>query len=232
MPTKTSSSSTRSSSSAGSSPTPPKPHAKFYRPDGDVVIQVENTLFKLHLKTLHEKSSVLRIVMPPVYEGQTRYLGFNDNKPFVLHEVRVADFVPLLRVLYPKDATFKKPMNIDDWLSVLKLSTQYQIADFRQQAVEQLDAAPLDPIRKIAIWEEYRLDPKHLISSYTVLCQRLEPLTLSMTLTLGLKNFTKLAAARDGFHRKMGCGSCMHGTFKERHAVAEEIVTDIFFPKL
>lgn len=117
---------------------------------------------------------------------------------------------------------------VDDWLCALKLAIHFQMEDVQQFIVGHLDALPLDPIRKIAIWEEYHLNPEMLHPSYAVLCQRLEPLTLSMTMSLGLKNFTKLAAARDEFHRHVGCGTCMHGTFKERHAIAGEIVTRIF----
>jgi len=223
MPSRTS-----APSPASSSVSSPKPHARFYRPDGNIVIQVENILFKVDLRVLHDNSPALRTIMPPVYGGQTRYLGFNDERPFLLREVKVVDFVPLLRVLYPSETNFKSPMNIENWISVLKLSMQFQMEDILEKAVEYLDVLLLDPIRKIAIWEEFHLDQALLISSYIVLCQRLEPLTLPMTMTIGLKNFTKLAAARDLFHRRTGCGACMHGTFKERHAVAEEIVTSIF----
>ncbi|KAF8648493.1 hypothetical protein AX16_006203 [Volvariella volvacea WC 439] len=205
-----------------------KPHRRYYMSEGDIVIKAENTLFKLPLATLHGRSPVLRTIMPPVYGGETRYLGFNDERPFILPEIKSVDFVRLLYILFPCDDKPFRSLTVDDWISILKLSTLYQMDDIRQLSIVHLDILPLEPIRKIAIWEEYHLDPAHLIPSYVELCQRLEPLTLQMTMTLGLKNFTRLAAARDLFHRKMGCGSCMHGTFKERQTVAEDIVKSVF----
>ncbi|PFH52182.1 hypothetical protein AMATHDRAFT_124347, partial [Amanita thiersii Skay4041] len=86
---------------------------------------------------------------------------------------------------------------VDAWLSVLKLTAKFQIDEVHSNAASALHTLPIDPIRKIAIWEEYRLDPTLLIPSYIALCERIEPLTLPMTMALGLKNFTKLAAARD-----------------------------------
>lgn len=122
---------------------------------------------------------------------------------------------------------------MDDWVSILKLSTRYQIEDVRSLAVARLHALPLDPVRKIAIWEDYHLDSAHLTSSYVALCQRKEPLTLPMTMALGLKTFTKIAAARDVFHYRTGFGCCKRLSQKDKQKIAEGVVRDVFsLPKI
>lgn len=121
-------------------------------------------------------------------------------------------------------------LTTDEWLSVLELASRYQIDDVHLLAVERLHALPIDPIRKIAIWEEYHLDQRLLLPSYVALCQRSEPLTLGMAMTLGLKNFTKLAAARDLYHQRLGCKSCGHSSTQGRRSLAQEIVASIFSP--
>ncbi|KIK09223.1 hypothetical protein K443DRAFT_127662 [Laccaria amethystina LaAM-08-1] len=82
-------------------PSLPRKHTPYYTPDGNVVIQVQDTLFKLDLSVLHAKSPVLRSIVPPVYDGKTRLLGFNDQHPFQLPEVSEIDFTRLLSVIYP-----------------------------------------------------------------------------------------------------------------------------------
>ncbi|KAF9460728.1 hypothetical protein BDZ94DRAFT_1265366 [Collybia nuda] len=215
------------SSLDGVSETPTK-HPIYYMSGGNVVIRVQNTLFKLDLSVLHAKSSILRIIMPPVYSGKARLHGFDHNQPFVLHEVTENDFVRLLWVLYPSTHQLCQPITAEDWVSILKLSTRYQIEDVRSQAMARLHALPLDPVRKIAIWKDYHLDSAHLTSSYVALCQRKEPLTLPMTMVLGLKTFTKVAAARDAFHYRIGFGCCKQLDQKDKQRIAEEVVRDVF----
>ncbi|GLB37347.1 hypothetical protein LshimejAT787_0403980 [Lyophyllum shimeji] len=209
----------------------PKRHPRYYMQQGNVVIRVQNSLFKLDLSVLHEKSPVLRIITPPVYAGKMRLQGFDDEHPFVLHDVLEVDFVRLLRVLYPSNSRPFTAAKVDDWLSVLKLASVYQIDDVRELAVARLDASQIDPIRKIAIWEKYRLNPTLLIPSYVALCQRAEPLTIAMTMAIGLKNFTKLAAAREVYHERVGVGCCNRFTADKRQSVAEEIIIQAFLER-
>ncbi|KAJ3514489.1 hypothetical protein NLJ89_g2348 [Agrocybe chaxingu] len=114
-------------------------------------------------------------------------------------------------------------------LSVLKLATSFQMNNIRTTAMNQLHSLPIDPIRKIAIWEEFHLDPDLLLPAYATLCQRSEPLTLSMTMTLGIRNFTKVAASRDYYRQRVGCRGCRKSlSVEESQAIAEEIVQIVF----
>ncbi len=138
----------------------------------------------------------------------------------------------LINLMVREDST-KQPTTVEDWLSVLKLSTKFQIDDIRSLAASKLHSLSIDPIRKITIWDEYHLDSKLLTSSYVTLCQRIEPLTLQMTMALGLKNFTKLAAARDIYHYNLGCLRCgRKTTSKKRLSLAQAAVSSVFSPTL
>jgi hypothetical protein len=133
------------------------------------------------------------------------------------------------RNLMVREDSTKQPTTVEDWLSVLKLSTKFQIDDIRPLAASKLHSLSIDPIRKITIWDEYHLDSKLLTSSYVALCQRIEPLTLQMTMALGLKNFTKLAAARDIYHYNLGCLRCgRKTTSKGRLSLAQAAVSSVF----
>lgn len=96
-------------------------------------------------------------------------------------------------------------------------------------AMLQLHELPIDPIRKIAIWDEFHLDSDLLLPAYAALCQRSEPLTLPMTMSLGIRNFTKVAASRDLYRQRVGCCRCRESLGQEEsQKIANEIVSVVF----
>ena len=229
--------------------------ALFFKPR--VYLQVENTLFRIPLSVLHENSPILRSTIPPIQSGSLPLVGFNDKCPLILREVAEVDFVGLLSILFPSLVAFfllfmivtntgqfflqkkrepespKKPATIHGLLSVLKLATSFQMERVRTVVMLELHQLPIDPIRKIAIWEEFRLDPDLLFSSFVELCQRSEPLTLPMTMSLGIRNFTKVAASRDYYRQRVGCIECRRTmlSLEESQKIAEGIVALVFAKK-
>lgn len=122
-----------------------------------------------------------------------------------------------------------KPSTIHDLLAILKLATSFQMDRICNTAMLQLLELPMDPIRRIAIWEEFHLDSDLLMPSFAALCQRSEPLTLPMTMSLGIRNFTKVAAARDLYRQTVGCCGCRKSLGEEEsQAIAEKIVGTVF----
>jgi len=165
----------------------------------------------------------------------------------------VEEFLFLLAVLYPSQvfhprttdrpddslsvadripSTTHHPQIAEDYLSVLKLATGFQMETIRKLAMNELGRLPIDPVRKISIWEEYQLDPELLKDAYVTLCLRADPLTMSMAMSLGIKNFTKLTACRDYYRQKVGCSSCETCrktlTRAESERIARDIVAAIF----
>ena len=125
--------------------------------------------------------------------------------------------------------TLHKPRTIDELLSTLKLARNFQMDEVVKSLTSLLHDLPIEPVRKIAIWEEFRLDPDLLLSSYATLCQRSEPLTMAMSLSLGLRTFTKVAASRDYYRQRVGCCGCRKTlSLQESQAIAEEIVAVVF----
>ncbi|KAH9485604.1 hypothetical protein JR316_0002514 [Psilocybe cubensis] len=209
----------------------PKKHKRFYMPEGDIIIQVENTLFRLKLAVLHEHSPVLRSTITPLQSGRALpIVGYNNKRPLILHQITEIDFVRLCSILFPSpDKPAKIFHTVDALLSVLRVATSFQMERVRNIATDQLDDLPIDPIRKIAIWEEFHLDPDLLLSAFATLCQRSEPLTLPMTMSLGIRNFTKVAASRDLYRQRVGCCGCRTSlSSQESQSIANEIVSAIF----
>ncbi|KAJ7474726.1 hypothetical protein FB451DRAFT_1246439 [Mycena latifolia] len=67
----------------GPESTPAPRDEKYYRPDGDCIIRVENTLFKIHRYHLSEDSSIFRSMFG-LPAGTTPSEGQNDRNPIVL----------------------------------------------------------------------------------------------------------------------------------------------------
>ncbi|KAF9047504.1 hypothetical protein BJ165DRAFT_1526806 [Panaeolus papilionaceus] len=208
-----------------------KRHKQYYMPTGNIVIQVENTLFRLDLTVLHEHSPVLRNVIPPIQSGSIPIVGFNDRRPLVLREISEPDFTCLLSFLWPSEEDpFSHPLTVDQLVAVLRLATSFQMTRVLAQAQIKLHSLTIDPIRKIAIWDEFHLDPELLLPAYAALTQRSEPLTLTMTMSLGIRNFTKIAMCRDLYRQRVGCCGCRKSLSREEsQRVAEDIVRLVFF---
>ena len=136
---------------------------------------------------------------------------------------------PIIDELFRESTTPKKPTTVDEMLSVLKLATSFQMESVRKTAMNLLHELPMDPIRKIAVWEEFHLDNELLLPAYATLCQRSEPLTLTMTMSLGIRNFTKVAASRDLYRQRVGCCGCRKTlSVEESQSIADGIVAAIF----
>jgi hypothetical protein len=190
------------------------------------------------------------MIVPPIYDGMLPIVGSDDKHPLVLRKISVADFTGLLSILFPlymfqlfssrsrtqllfynsRDVeTLHKPRTVNELLGTLKLAQNFQMDEVSKSITSLLNTLSIEPIRKIAIWEEFHLDPDLLLSSYATLCQRSEPLTMAMTLSLGLRTFTKVAASRDFYRQRVGCCGCRKSlSLQESQAIAEEIVAIVF----
>ncbi|KAF8161357.1 hypothetical protein B0H34DRAFT_796162 [Crassisporium funariophilum] len=207
-----------------------KKHRIYYMLEGNIVIRVENTLFKVDLEVLHANSPVLMSIVPPIHAGKMPLVGYNDKRPLHLRDISSVDFARLLSILYPSHPnTSKKQTTVDEFVAVLKLARNLQMDNVSKTVMSQLHELPIEPIRKIAIWEEFHFDPDLLLPSYATLCQRSEPLTMAMTMSLGLRNFTKVAASRDLYRQTVGCCGCRKSlSVKESQAIAEKIIATVF----
>ncbi|KAJ3575279.1 hypothetical protein NP233_g1205 [Leucocoprinus birnbaumii] len=213
---------------------PRQRHPIYYLSDGNSVVQAGDTLFRFDLSILHSKSLVLQSILPST---QPSHLPkFDDTHPLHLLETSSMDLEKLLQVLLPlPNSPSPNLSSPEHYLSLLNIASKYHIPTITSLAAARLHTLPfpgLDPVRKIAIWDQYKLDPYLLRPSYVSLCQRDQSISLQMSLTLGIKRFTMLAAARESYREKVGCKSCGKRkglSKKEKIKIAEEVVDELFF---
>ncbi|KAF9450098.1 hypothetical protein P691DRAFT_499111 [Macrolepiota fuliginosa MF-IS2] len=209
-------------------------HPVYYLSEGNAVVQAGNTLFCFDLSILHSKSLVLQSILPST---QPSHLPkFDDTHPLQLLETSSTDLERLLQILLPlPNSPLPNLSTPEHYLSLLNVASKYHIPTVTSLAAARLHTLPspgLDPIRKIAIWDQYKLDPYLLRAPFTALCQREQPISLQMGLTLGVKRLTALAAAREMYRERVGCKSCgkRKGTSKkDKGKVAEEVVDELFY---
>ena len=98
---------------------------------------------------------------------------------------------------------------LDEWISVLKLSTMWRFARLRRAAIDGM--TPLlendDPVRRIVLARLYDVG-EWLFSALHALARRAQPLQLSEVAPLGISTIIKMAEVRESF---VGVGSGRSG---------------------
>ncbi|KAH6908572.1 hypothetical protein BKA70DRAFT_1064232, partial [Coprinopsis sp. MPI-PUGE-AT-0042] len=84
--------------------------------------------------------------------------GGSDDKPIVLEGYKSKDFECLLRILLHRPLEpFPPAMSNQEWASVLKLSTIWQMDKVRNFVIDQLSTLDLTPIEKIQHARQYHV---------------------------------------------------------------------------
>ncbi|KAJ7738096.1 hypothetical protein B0H14DRAFT_2407998, partial [Mycena olivaceomarginata] len=122
--------------------------------------QVEDCLFNVPRYHFERSSEVFATMFTlPTGDG-VHVEGQNDENPVVLEGIHSDDFQKLLEVLYPLDVRevgSKNQMTKDEWISVLKLSTQWRFLDLRHLAIERLSETRLniEIVERILLARQY-----------------------------------------------------------------------------
>lgn len=87
--------------------------------------------------------------------------------------------------------------NAEEWISILKLSHEWNFPEVKRLATRYLETFTLDPVRKIELYQWYELDPRLLIPALTALINRVEPITLEEGQRLTLPTALRIATARE-----------------------------------
>ncbi|KAH6908548.1 hypothetical protein BKA70DRAFT_1280152 [Coprinopsis sp. MPI-PUGE-AT-0042] len=122
----------------------------------NVVIGVAGRLFSVPKDALASQS--------PVFEGmfdvgdRSGDEGGCDEKPIVLEGYKSEEFECLLKILLHRSLEpFPPTLSKQEWLSVLKLATIWQMDKVRTIAIDRLSPLDLSPIEKIRYAREYHV---------------------------------------------------------------------------
>ncbi|PVF96587.1 hypothetical protein CPB86DRAFT_499836 [Serendipita vermifera] len=116
----------------------PQRHPEFYIPEGDIVFQVEKTLFRVHRYFLTKHSVVLRDMLE-IPQGDTRREG-TDQNPIVLPDDNAQAWSHLLACLYRSDPVGAMSYTGDQCVEVARLAHKYLMESIEEGVIALLRA--------------------------------------------------------------------------------------------
>ncbi|KAH9912776.1 uncharacterized protein BXZ73DRAFT_55888 [Epithele typhae] len=120
----------------------PTRHPDYYLEDGNLVILVEKTLFRVFRSTFTRHSPVFRDLFSlPNPEGSTSE-GMDDANPVQLSGISPVDFERLLWVLYPLNYAHPRAGTLAEWTSILSLATRWEFSSVRTLAIHHIQSLP------------------------------------------------------------------------------------------
>ncbi|KZV74153.1 hypothetical protein PENSPDRAFT_662529 [Peniophora sp. CONT] len=123
-----------------------------------VVFRAGKTLFKVPTYSFPADEGLFAsMFLLPKGDGEPE--GSSDKNPIRLPpEVSAADFKSLLKACLPQSVARAPPkLSVDEWMSVLNLSTMWCLDDLRSKSVNEADAgvAELGAIEKLVLAKRY-----------------------------------------------------------------------------
>jgi hypothetical protein len=85
---------------------------------------------------------------------------------------------------------------VDEWISVLKLSTMWDFLEMRELAINELSLWPIDWITKIVLARQYKIS-QWLFAAYEGLAKRKEPISVAEAQQLGLTTVIRIVQIRE-----------------------------------
>lgn len=157
---------------------------------------VEGVLFKVHRFFFQRDSQIFKTMftLPPPSNVPGPIEGEAEENPIVLQGFKILDFERFLSILYPINFLETDLSTVDEWTSVLIISTMWEFDSLRKLCVEKLHQVTLATDRVVL---GKRFDLTHwLTPAYYHLCTRAEPLNLEEGEKLGIADVVKIGQIR------------------------------------
>jgi len=167
-----------------------------------VTFLVEGTLFKVPRRYFERNSDVWSAVFT-LPSGDMETEGSSDDNPIRLESITKIDFRRLLMVMYP-ESLGPLTMNSDEWESVLKLSTLWELDDIRKEAIAELSKLLVDAVDKVMLARSYRVGA-WLLEGYTSLVKRETNLSSEEAARLGYETAFRICQRREATQFNSHC---------------------------
>ncbi|KAI6113525.1 hypothetical protein EV401DRAFT_2211468 [Pisolithus croceorrhizus] len=126
---------------------------------------------------------------------ETSEFDGTDEDPHVL-DVKSEDFANFLWVWYNPHYHYEGQPR-ETWLAILGLASRWGFESIRELAIQQLERLPMDPVDKITLYKEHKLDKKLLVPSFVELCKSPTLPSPAEAERLQMETILRLAAARE-----------------------------------
>ncbi|EAU91905.2 hypothetical protein CC1G_04672 [Coprinopsis cinerea okayama7 len=158
---------------------------------------IENELFQVPDLYFVKGSQFFRDMFElPTPSGQPAD-GSSEDRPLVLEGIRAAEFLSLLKVMYPQNFGEQERISESEWTSILKLPDMWQMSAFKKFAVESLALLlSEDPITRMALARRYGVE-EWLYPSYAELVRRAQPICREDVDAIGIETALKICSLRE-----------------------------------
>jgi len=178
-----------------------KRHSKFYFQDGNLVLKVEDVLFRVFKSVMVRHSAVFANVLNPVEISDVPNPecpeGLSDDKPFVLEGIKSMDFEALLCFIFPLELG-PEPRRIyfteEQCVGALELATRWEIRDVLPLVTEHLcryDFASR-PDTLLLLASTHNLKHRKIYLAVKEICRRETFFDTEMAERLGLETTVKI----------------------------------------
>ncbi|KAG6857750.1 hypothetical protein H0H87_004166 [Tephrocybe sp. NHM501043] len=175
----------------------PNKHVEYYLEDGNLVVLIKNTLFKIWDGSFRRHSEFFSRASFSLLEVDKGIEGSDDEHPLVLDGVEVGDFEKLLWIVYPPVIGTFKTKTAQDWTAVLDLASRWKFKDIRELAIKELAKFEIDPIEKIELQQKYEVKRQWAWSAFNALCSRTNGLDVAEGRRLGVETVIDISAVRE-----------------------------------
>jgi len=182
------------SSPESSLPEPSVPDASYNFEDGNVTVQVEQCLFRVHEYKLKE----FQYLRPLLADAQKDASGRKTIHVFGTSD----DFRRMLAVLY-SSAYEPSTFTSGTLKSTLRLATTHKHRALREYAVQNLEKRTLQPIERFALSRDCGI-ASWMATALDDLVWREEPISVDEAQILGFEKFTEVASRREAVKFERG----------------------------
>ncbi|KAI6017446.1 hypothetical protein EDC04DRAFT_2608067 [Pisolithus marmoratus] len=171
-------------------------HSDFYI--STVTFLVEDCLFKVPREPFQQESEVFCDMFSLPQGDNTVVEGLSDEHPIRIDGTRKDDFEQLLKALLHRKygSQPNMPHGIEQWTSVLKLSTRWSFEKLRQASIDGLMESGIGAIDRVVLSQQYHVT-NWLLPALNELARRPEPITLEEAKRMGIDIALKLASVRE-----------------------------------
>ncbi|KAG6914654.1 hypothetical protein DXG01_016097 [Tephrocybe rancida] len=119
-----------------------------------------------------------------------------DNDIVYLSDATKDEFRALLRLMYPLSIGLVQIFSTEEWVAILKLSTQWKMLEIRNMAIHHLTLATIPVADRIAFAQKYDVS-NWLRSALITLVHRNESISIDEAEKIGLELSLKICRMRD-----------------------------------
>ncbi|KAH9177505.1 hypothetical protein EDB89DRAFT_1844593 [Lactarius sanguifluus] len=170
-------------------------HGVYFFHDGDIIIRVEDSVFRIHRFFLTRESKHFRAMFMTNVPSRDPP-GTSESNPLVLKDATSEAFADFLWVFYNHEYSVYSA-TLEKWKRILALAQEWGFIQVERLCVRELENLTIPPVEKIKIYQDFNLNPDLLYDSYVELTTRPEPLNLEEGKKLELLTSLKIARARE-----------------------------------